>query len=142
MRTKTLPRGFLLYKRSFKAVRVLPKKGFTWFALEHAYGSNDTYGPIISTWKVTRPLRLLQISTMRDRAQLAKRLHLPVSDLTCDLQYAGGAHNKTFHERIASFLHAQQYDGTYISEKDADEDCDGATEVVLHLSRGRPVRRV
>lgn len=128
MRVVALNRGTLLYKRTFKALNAPPTTGFSWFALVLGYGSDDTYGPVLSTWRVHRQLRLLNISRMEDRVALAE-----FGDVSCNSQYSGGAGNEAFHRRIAPFLAAHNLDGTFVSEQDADEECAGATEVVLRL---------
>jgi hypothetical protein len=128
MRVVALSRGTLLYKRTFKALTALPTAGFSWFALTLGYGSDDTYGPVISTWRVQRQLRLLNISRTEDRVALAS-----YGDVSCNSQYSGGAGNEAFHRRILPLLAEHNLDGTFISESDADEECSGATEVVLRL---------
>lgn len=130
MRVVELPRGSLLYKRSHKAINVLPTSGFVWFARELGYGSDDTYGPIISTWKARRALRLLNISRESDRDQFRD---LGGDVVSCNTQYSGGADNERFHLMILPFLIANKLDGTYIDEREADEECAGATEVVLRM---------
>ena len=55
---KTIKKNSLLYKRSFKKILksslMKNKNKLQWFALEAGYGSDDTYGPIISTWKTEK----------------------------------------------------------------------------------------
>lgn len=124
-----------IYCRSFKKLSrsVLFKRntGFYWFAMTPGYGSDDTYGPIVTTWKLTRPLQLLNISTMRYRERLIKQYNIPDSILDPDEQYSGGKGNIVAHRALEPILNSNGLDGTYISESEADEDCQGASEIVL-----------
>lgn len=70
---------------------------------------------------------------MEDRIALATALGVSMRDVSCNEQYAGGAANKAFHTLIRDYLVRHKLDGTFISEDEADDECEGATEVVLRL---------
>lgn len=128
-------RGSRLFKRSFRkideaALRASESR-WHWFALEPNYGSDDSYGRILSEWEVTSDLQLLNISTVLHRRLLAKVLELDHVTLDCDEQYSGGDGNRRAHEALRPLLQEWALDGTFISESLADEACEGPTEVVL-----------
>lgn len=128
--------GRYLYKRSFKK---LTKKAlvdgtryFNWFALEPGYGTDKTYGPIVSTWAIRdHPLRLLNLSTMKHRRRIAHLLNINIKGIEPNEQYSGGAGNHRVHQILLPLLRTYGLDGTYINDSEADEDCEGPTEVVL-----------
>lgn len=124
-----------IYCRSFaklsrKSLTKLEER-FHWFAMTPGYGSDDTYGPIVTTWRLTRPLRLLNISTMRHRRDLIEKYDLPAHALDPDEQYSGEDGNMVAHVALEPVLRDIGLDGTYISEAEADEECEGASEIVL-----------
>jgi len=128
-----LKQGQYLYRRSWTPVtkNKLAEHRYQWFALTPGYGSDDTYGPIVSTWTNVKPLVLLNISNSHTRRALAYKLGIEQYVLSCDYQYSGGRTNKESHEHISQYLRKAKLHGTYISEDIADDDCEGATEVVL-----------
>ena len=134
---KTIKRNSLIYKRSFTPVSKssLEKKNtHQWFALSAEYFEDDTYGPIITTWKTKVPLNFLNISTMKKRHRIAQELDRPLRQLDwldCDEQYAGGQENAKTQRMLMPVIRQYKLDGTYIHDDEADEECCGASEIVL-----------
>lgn len=181
----TLPKGSFVYKRSFaepKTQRQHPPL-FSWFSLEPGYGSEESYGPIVTTWALKKEVRLLNLSTMEKRRRIIAELILlrrrrqrqaqrqeqrrqrrRQSDskerkrqqdgrqtlrrrdeeiayrkrvtlaMHPDEQYSGGKGNLVAHLCLKNLLNAHKLDGTYINEDEADEDCEGPTEVVIQTN--------
>lgn len=118
-----------------------------WFALTIGYGSDDTYGPIITTWRLQRRVRLMNISTMNMRKQIVKYarsigMQLTIADMNCDDQYSGGSGNSDFHDKMKPLIDHLGYQGTYINADESDEDCEGATEIVLNASGVRVLQKM
>ena len=133
----TLQAGTQLHRQSFRepsptSTGSLEDDGvFSFFALEPSYGSDDTYGPIRSVWTLRRDLRLLNISTTASRDHLADRLGIDPETIGCDEQYEGGASNRRVHHLMRPAIQELGLDGTIIREDEADEECEGATEVCV-----------
>jgi hypothetical protein len=108
--------------------------------MQPGYGSDWTYGPIVTSWHVEERVSLLDISKKSYRVSglksYLKEANIPfdLDELSCDNQYSGGNGNKRFHKIIEPLLKEWGLDGTYIHEDDADEDCEGASEVVIMKS--------
>ena len=135
-----------IYCRSFekmsRSALLRSKERFHWFAMIPGYGSDDTYGPIVTTWKLTRTLKLLNISTMAQRQKLIKMYDIPDNVLDPDEQYSGGQGNTIAHTALKPILYTLGLDGTYISENEADEECQGASEIVLIKSALQYIRKM
>jgi hypothetical protein len=86
-------------------------------------------------WRVERDLQLLNISNTAVRQHLIATYGLNAATLDCNEQYAAGLNNRAAHRQLQVVIDEYQLDGTIIRERDADEDCDGATEVVVLSSR-------
>lgn len=131
-----LQRDTYLYKRSFRKIsrRALreAEKQWHWFALTPGYGSDETYGPIVSTWRIKVDMRLLDISTSQKRRVLTRLYAISHEDLQCDQQYSGGSGNLDAHNALEPIVVDGALDGTYISDDVADDECSGPSEVVLH----------
>jgi len=142
MRTVYFKKDNYLYRRSHnkQSLTDLRKHAITWFAMQPGYGSDSTYGPIVTSWRVEERVSLLDISKKSYRVNglnsYLKDANIPFSldDLSCDYQYSGGDRNKRFHKIIEPLLAEWGLDGTYIHEDDSDEDCEGASEVVIRKS--------
>lgn len=145
--TKTIRR--VLYRRT----KTPPQKSVNynstvWFAYKKGYGSAETYGPFVSKWRPTRPLKLLDIGKESTREELARLLNPEWTEdeirravhgggsFSCDEQYSGGSANRKFHAMIrplvVDLLHLH---GTVIVDGRADEECRGPSEVVLYVPR-------
>ena len=144
---RTLDDGGYLYCRSFdklsrRAMMDRADKSFFWFALEPAYGSDDTYGPVVTTWRIRGELRLLDLSTLSHRSAISSRFGLPPDALDPDEQYSGGGANLRAHTLLLPALDELRLHGTYISDADADEACAGPSEVVLSSASLRLLRKM
>ena len=139
-----MKQGSYLYKRSFKTVTKerMKRKQWQWFALKVGYGENDTYGPIVSTWQTRRDLKLLDISTMEQRRTIAFHAGISVTMLDPNYQYSGSAQNEKVHKLLQSYLKQHRYDGTIIDEDRANENCSGASEVVLSTTSALTLTKV
>lgn len=112
------------------------KRDFAWFSQIKGYGSADSYGRFIHEWLPNRELRLLDVSN-EDRADLARVLGVPFSEITCDEQYDSEG-NLKFHKRLEPLLHKLDLDGTYAREEPtctANAETCGPSEVVLLKSK-------
>ena len=133
----TLYAGTQLYRQSFRtptrtSTGSLEDDGvFSFFALEPAYGSDSSYGPIHSVWTLRRNLELLNISTAASRTNLADRFGIDANTITCNEQYDGGASNRRVHHLMHPAIENLRLDGTIMREAEADEDCEGANEVCV-----------
>ena len=130
---KKIPKNSLLYKRSHHKLLKSSFKKYKlhWFALSPGYGSDDTYGPIITTWKIEKNMKFLNISTMKNRRIIAKELDINIYKLDPNEQYSGGQGNIKIHEILMPIISKYKLNGTYINDEEADEDCEGPTEIVL-----------
>ena len=130
-----LRKGSFVYKRSFTSLSrhklVSSKYEWHWFAITPDYGSDDTYGPIVSTWRLNEDLAVLDISTMKVRRLLAHILDIPVTNIDCDEQYSGGRGNMKVHAALLPIVENEDLDGTIILDDVSDEDCEGPSELVL-----------
>lgn len=135
----------LLYRRTFRPQRTLPDNP-TWFSQIMGYGSDDTYGSYIATYKPKRELRLLNLSTMEFRRMIFRRLGELSKDsralilLDPDEQYSGGTSNRRLHDFLKHAFE-RKYDGTYTMDAEADADCEGPSEVVLFQPRRLLVKK-
>ena len=134
----------LLYRQAHSAdqatLKHMQQQRFVWFALVPNYA--ESYGDIHRRYRPTRPLRLLDISTMAMRRVIAHELGVSVEMIHPDEQYSGGGGNHLVHLILEPLLQAYDLDGTIIEDERADEECEGATEVVLRGSCVRYVNRV
>lgn len=139
-----LPESTYLYRRSHPgrstSLHILGTahgdqsfSGSTWFAFTPAYGSNDTYGPIVTTYKVIKDSVLLNLGSMAAREMLRTAHPQLEVLLDPDEQYAGGSGNKKLHKQLRT-LYDGEYAGTYINSDGPThlhEDLDGPSEIVL-----------
>jgi hypothetical protein len=116
------------------------KESFVWFATVPNYG--QFYGDIHRRYRPTRPLRLLDISTMAMREIIARELGVELLTIHPNDQYSGDAGNLHVHQVLEPLLQTYSLDGTIIDSARADEECGGPTEVVLRGSCVRYVNRV
>ena len=68
---------------------------------------------------------------MKNRRRIAKELNRPIYEIDCDAQYSGGQDNKKVHEMFIPVIRKYKLDGTYINDDEADEECEGPTEIVM-----------
>lgn len=149
--TKIIPAGKNYMYRQSKSPQTkvgMAKRYFQWFALAMDYGG-DTYGPIISTWRVEKDLRLLDLSLLATRSKLAEEImkdgHFKISNaaadikykLSFDYQYSGGAFNLEVHNLLLPILRKHGYDGTFVHDDLTDDEDGGATEIVLRKQAWR-----
>ena len=120
--------------------KFMESQRFVLFALWADYGKD--YGHVKRVYDTTKPLRLLDLSTMAMRAVIAAELGMPLAKLSPDDQYSGGAGNHVVHNLLLPLLVKHRLDGTIIEEHRADDDCQGPTEIVLRGCRVRHVLRV
>ena len=134
----------LLYRQAHTAIEAnkkqMHKETFVWFATVPNYG--EFYGDIHRRYRPTRPLRLLDISTMAMRKVIAHELGVPLSRIHPNDQYSGGADNLDVHKVLEPLLQTYSLDGTIIEDDRADDECEGPTEIVLRGSCVRYVNRV
>ena len=134
----------LLYRQAHSADQATLKhmqlQRFVWFALVPNYA--ESYGDIHRQYRPTRPLRLLDISTMAMRRVIAHELGVSLEMIDPDEQYSGGGGNHLVHLILEPLLQAYDLDGTIIEDDRADKECEGPTEVVLRGSCVRYVNRV
>lgn len=130
----TLRPNTYIYKRTFCKVdgELLSKYEWQWFALEPGYGSEESYGPVVTTWKLDTELRLLDISSMSKRRVISRLYNISLNLLDCNDQYSGGGGNTQVHLTLLPVIAMNNLDGTYINEKVSDDECDGPTEVVIN----------
>lgn len=144
--TKIIPAGKNYMYRQSRSPQTKKRMGerrgdFQWFALTMGYGE-DVYGPIISTWRVEKDLRLLDLSLLSTRSKLAEEIvkggSFKMSDageikykLSFDYQYSGGAFNLEVHKMLLPILRKHGYDGTFVHEDITDDEDGGPTEIVL-----------
>jgi hypothetical protein len=121
-------------------LKQMQRQKFVWFALVPNYG--ESYGKIQRIYRPTRPLRLLDLSTMAMRRVIAHELGVDVERIHPDEQYSGGGGNHLVHVILEPLLQTYSLDGTIIDSARADEECGGPTEVVLRGSCVRYVNRV
>lgn len=132
-----------LYKRFFQENFKPPSamSDLEWFALEGGYGSSDTYGPIVKTYEVKKPLTLINLGHGLTREKIIKELSAHEEEIEKyidpDYQYSGGRYNAKLHALLRIY-YGNRYDGTIIDEKDLvsggrfeASDMEGASEVVL-----------
>lgn len=137
--TKIIRSQGFIYRRSHECLtkKMISSSSWQWFALTPGYGSDETYGPIVSTWKLKNELRLLNISTVDMRKQIISyankiNYNLTLWDINCNEQYSGGNGNRIVHDLLRPIIDNFGYHGTYINEEESDEDCEGASEIVLN----------
>lgn len=129
--------GARMFRRSYRpetSTALKRRGGFVWFALEPNYGANS-YGPVLDTWTVRKPIRLLNIGSVQIRQAISSLFGIPFAHLTCDEQYSGGGPNARFHKALAPILRSLGVHGTFISDTTSDLDCKGPTEVVLSATQ-------
>ena len=140
----TFKKGKVLYRQAHTLVEASKKQmlreEFVWFALVPNYGV--FYGDIHRRYKLTRPLRLLDISTMAMRQVIALQLGVSLFSINPNDQYEGDRGNLLAHQVFEPLLQAYGLDGTIIEDARADEECQGPTEVVLRGSSVRHIQRI
>ena len=130
-----LPAGSLLYRRSRSRS---PSVGgpLVWFALWPGYGSAESYGAFVHTYRLLRSVRLLDLSPSR------KTTLADLGVVSLDEQYSGAAPNARFHRDLLPALRRNRLDGTIVVDDEDARDhgvavagagrgCAGPTEVVL-----------
>ena len=134
----------LLYRQAHTAIEAnkkqMHKESFVWFATVPNYG--EFYGDIHRRYKPTRPLRLLDISTMAMRKVIARELGVELLSIHPNDQYSGDADNLRVHQVLEPLLQKYSLDGTIIEDYRTDEQCEGPTEIVLRGSCVRHVKRL
>jgi hypothetical protein len=134
----------LLYRQAHTRLEATKKQmhrdNFVWFATVPNYG--QYYGDIHRRYKPTRPLRLLDISTMEMREVIADELQIPISMIDPNDQYSGDQGNLDAHHVLEPILLKYSLDGTIIEDCRTDDLCAGPTEVVLRGSCVRYVKRI
>ena len=123
-----LPAGSLLYRRSrSRSPRV--RGPLVWFALWPGYGSAESYGAFVHTYRLWRSVRLLDLSPSR-KTTLAD---LGVGFVSLDEQYSGAAPNARFHRDLLPALRRNRLDGTIVVD---DEDARDHGVAVAGAGRG------
>ena len=144
LKVVTLKKGKVLYRQAHTLVEASKKQmlreEFVWFALVPNYGV--FYGDIHRRYKLTRPLRLLDISTMAMRQVIALQLGVSLFSINPNDQYEGDRGNLLAHQVFEPLLLKYNLDGTIIEDARADEECQGPTEVVLRGSSVRHIQRI
>jgi len=134
----------LLYRQAHTPLEASKKQmhreNFVWFATIPNYGLN--YGDIHRRYRTTRPLRLLDISTMEMRKVIADELGVSILRIHPNDQYSGDEGNLDVHKVLEPLLQTYSLDGTIIEDCRTDELCEGPTEVVLRGSCVRYVKRI
>jgi hypothetical protein len=145
----TIPKLYHQFKNEKTYINVdkMNRIPFEWFALTHRYGSIDTYGPIMVTYNVKRPLILLNIGNGQVRENITHYIQQQFQDeydrnnidrlSDPDIQYSGIIFNSAYH-RIVKKYFSGICDGTIIdttsltgNSKYTKTDLDGPTEIVL-----------
>ena len=141
--------GTYLYRqttRPIKSLRQLKKE--TWFAFEKNYGS--AYGDLQYTFITKKTLNLLNLGKWTTRDAIMQRAASALSSTEFarfkvnfhpDYQYSGGSANSYVH-KIIHLLFGSVVDGTFIHEQHAEEELEGASEIVLFSPYFRKIRLV
>lgn len=139
--------------------------GLVWFSPIAGYGSDITYGPIVTSYRLKKSVRLLNLGQARVRNATQKILEqrgLKRTDLAQlfdpDNQYSGAEGNKKLHTLLLRQF-GTDLDGTiiistlepndYINDNNFpkkiyvnDEDLEGATEIVLWKNHADFLKRL
>jgi hypothetical protein len=125
--------GLTLHRRSFKTTAIcdfLVKP--MWFALTLGYGTDETYGPMKTSYLTRKTLRLINLGSVEARKAINNSHPRLVNLMDPDMQYSGGKANANAHKALQE-IYQNVYDGTFINSEDINihEDLEGATEIVL-----------
>lgn len=136
-RVVELSPGQVVYRRSKSpdSLGAMKKRGrFVWFALTRDYGVNS-YGAILASYTVRKPILLLNIGTVEMRRAISTVYGIPFANLSCNEQYSGGGANAQFHNAIKPVLKSLKVHGTFISDDSSNTNCEGPTEIVLFANQ-------
>lgn len=143
------PKGVYLYRQTAHPIRNFRQlKNETWFAFKNGYGTE--YGNLQYKFITKKSLKLLNLGKWKTRNTIIKRAasELSSSEFATfklkfhpDYQYSGGEANSYVHG-IIHLLFGSVVDGTYIHERGAEEDLEGASEIVLFSPYGRKIQFV
>lgn len=131
---KTLHPNKVFYRQTFMGVSnsVKQLKTMCWFSPIPNYG--DSYGPVVSSYAPKKPLKLLDIGSMKTRAHLVSIFPKLNMLMDPDEQYSGGKTNLQIHKLLEKHF-GGVCDGTIIVEKDLIEEdkelLEGPSEIVL-----------
>lgn len=127
-----LPIGAVLYKQKKEKKFELRNK-FEWFSQIKNYGSIESYGPFIDTYKLIKNMVFFNLGKKNAREFLMQNnynlVNLSDQDI-CDEQISGYESNLKFHNNIEDLLNKHGFNGTFVQEQDDSLDC-GVTEIVF-----------
>ncbi len=151
MNNSKLSIGDYIYKRTFNKPSVPSNMiDLEWFSTISGYGSEASYGPIITTYRIKKVPQLLDMGKMHVRQNIIKTLKrsgIKNSDIIMDPdeQWSGGDANKRLHN-VLKQVYNRAYDGTIIISDPVNEtdhkDLEGVTEVVLWKNHSKILQKM
>lgn len=143
--------GQKIYKRSFnKSPPPSRMRSLEWFSTIECYGSNETYGDVITTYVITTPPRLLDLGKNKVRQKLAQEIFEQTNNnrifslIDPDNQYSGGGANAELHTLIKKMY--PTIDGTIIISEPVsmvdNEELEGATEIVIMRNHSKILKKM